>query len=224
MLLLTRIHNSILMAVYKFRVTFEDYDDVSRDIEIKATQTFEDLHYAIHSYIGFDASKPASFFLSDDNWKKGKEISNRDLKGEEKGTVIPFRNSRLCDTISDPHQKIFYLFDPAEKWAFHIELIKIITGEDYHTTYPRCVKTVGEAPKQYPPAPTAAIPVPEDFDETAAEMELEESEPEIETEVETGVDEEDIPVGVEEVEPAAEELDAEPGEIMDEETTDEDET
>ena len=100
-------------------------------------------------------------------------------------------------------------------------MIKIITGEDFHTTYPRCIKTIGEAPKQYPPAPTTSIPVPEDFDEVAPEMELEESEPEVEAE--TGVDEEDIPVGVDEVEPPAEELEGEPGEIMDEETTDEDE-
>lgn len=211
------------MAVYKFRVTFEDYDDVSRDIEIKATQTFEDLHYAIHSYIGFDASKPASFFMSDDNWKRGKEITNRDLKGEDKTQVFRFRNSRLCDYIADPHQKIFYLFDPLEKWAFHIELFKIMTGEDYNVSYPRCVKTVGEAPKQYPPPPTTSIPPPEDFDEKAAEMELEEDEPEVESEVETGIEEDEIPEGVEEIEPPVEALEAEPGEILDEEAQDEDE-
>ncbi len=32
------------MAVYKFRVSFEDYDDIHRDIEIKSNQTFADFH------------------------------------------------------------------------------------------------------------------------------------------------------------------------------------
>jgi len=208
------------MAVYRFRVTFEDYDDVTRDIEIKATQTFEDLHYAIHSYIGFDASKQASFFMSDDFWKKGKEISNRELKGEEKGAIATMRNARLCDFIIDPHQKIYYLFDTQDKWTFRIELIKILTSEDTNTPYPKCVRVVGEAPKQYPPAPGAVLPTPEDFDESvAAEPELEE-----ETETATGVDDDDIPAGVDEIKDEADaEVDGEMDEIVDDEAKDEDE-
>jgi len=208
------------MAVYKFRITFEDYDDVSRDIEIKATQTFEDLHYAIHSYIGFDASKPASFFMSDDYWKKGKEISNRDLKGEDKVNVSSMKNARLCDYIIDPHQKIYYLFDLQDKWTFRIELIKILTTEDNSTPYPKCVRTVGEAPKQYPPAPGAVLPQPEDFDETTAPvLDVEE-----EVEVETGVDDDDIPAGVEEIKEEGEaEIDSEMDEIVDDDAKDEDE-
>jgi hypothetical protein len=208
------------MAVYKFRVTFEDYDDVSRDIEIKATQTFEDLHYAIHSYIGFDASKQASFFMSDDYWKKGKEISNRDLKGADKENIATMRNARLCDYIIDPHQKIYYIFDTQDKWTFRIELIKILTSEDSGSSYPKCVRTVGEAPKQYPPAPGAVLPQPEDFDEsTAPALDVEEEEPE----VESGVDDDDIPAGVEEIKGEEEEIEGELGEIVDDEPKDEDE-
>ena len=77
------------MATYRFRATFEDFDDITRDIEIRSTQSFEDLHQAIHSAIGFDASKPASFYLSDDNWKKGKEFTTRVLNEEEIGVVSP---------------------------------------------------------------------------------------------------------------------------------------
>ncbi len=210
------------MAVYKFRITFEDYDDVSRDIEIKATQTFEDLHYAIHSYIGFDASKDASFFMSDDYWKKGKEITSRDLKGDDKTTVAAFRNSRLCDFIIDPHQKIYYIFDLQEKWTFRIELIKILTTEDNSSSYPKCVRTIGEAPKQYPPIPGAALPLPEDFDEAAvAEIETEE-----EPEAEAGVDADEIPEGVEEIkgeEGDGEDMEGELDEIAEDDSNDDDE-
>ncbi len=208
------------MAVYRFRVTFEDYDDVSRDIEIKATQTFDDLHYGLHNYIGFDASKPASFFMSDDYWKKGKEISNRELKGEDKVNVTTFRNARLCDFIIDPHQKIVYIFDPEEKWTFHIELLKIVPVVDGNSPYPKCIKSTGEAPKQYPPPPSASLPQPEDFDPAAVAEPEEEAEPE----VDAGVDDEDIPVGVEEVKVTGEgELVGDSDENSEEETEDEDE-
>ena len=107
----------------------------------------------------------------------------------DKTTVSTFRNARLCDFIIDPHQKIYYLFDPQEKWTFRIELIKILTTEDNTKPYPKCVKIIGDAPKQYPPAPGAALPQPEDFDEAAAPPIEEEA-----MEVETGVDDDDIPV------------------------------
>lgn len=180
------------MAVYRFRVTFEDYDDVSRDIEIKSTQTFDDLHHAIHTYIGFDASKPASFYMSDDNWKKGKEITTRDLKKEERETVSTMSKSRLCDFIIDPHQKIYYLFDPAAVWTFRVELIKIAVNEDSLKTYPNLVKSQGEAPKQYPPTKIEPVPEPEDFVE-----EPEEEEEAGVLEIEGGIDADEIPEGIE---------------------------
>lgn len=152
------------MATYRFRVTFEDYDDVTRDIEIRSTQTFEELHYAIQNAIGFDASKPTSFFLSDDNWKKGKELTTRDLRNDETETASPVRNSRLCDFIIDPHQKIYYIFDISSQWTFRIELVKINREEEQGATYPRCVKSTGDAPKQYLVTNVAALPVLEDFD------------------------------------------------------------
>ena len=55
------------MAIYRFRISFEEFDDIHRDIEIKSIQSFEQLHLAIQESIGFDASKPASFYMSNDN-------------------------------------------------------------------------------------------------------------------------------------------------------------
>ena len=95
------------MAIYRFRISFEEYDDIYRDIEIRSIQSFEQLHYAIQESIGFDATKPATFFMSNDNWKKGQEIT---LTKSEKPGVKVMKDCRLCDFIADPHQKIYYLF------------------------------------------------------------------------------------------------------------------
>lgn len=151
------------MAVYKFRVTFEDHEDVSRDLEIKSTQSFEELHSAILNSISFDTKENASFYMSDDNWKKGREISLAEkTNGEQKIPLM--KKSRLCDFIADPHQKIYYIYDFTKEWTFHIELLKIIVSEEVGTMYPRCVRINGEAPKQHDAAPKS-VPVPEDFNE-----------------------------------------------------------
>ncbi|HLG34914.1 MAG TPA: hypothetical protein VI757_08555 [Bacteroidia bacterium] len=171
------------MAVYKFRVTFEEHDEVSRDIEIKATQSFEDLHNIILQSVGFNSKEMASFYMSDDFWKKGKEITLADMSDGE-GKIAMMKNSRLKDFIADPHQKIYYVYDFMAMWTFHLELIKIIVSEETGIFYPRCVRTAGDAPKQFGIMPEV-VPVPEDFVEE--EVYAEEPETDVENEEEEEV-------------------------------------
>lgn len=131
------------MAVFKFRVTFEDYDEVYRDIEIKGSQTFLNFYNCIIESIGFDSSKKlASFFMSQDNWRKGEEIALEPEKG-----AAAMETAKVVNFINDPHQKIYFSFDK-DRWCFYIELIKILK-DDESLTYPRLVKKNGEAPKQF---------------------------------------------------------------------------
>jgi hypothetical protein len=136
------------MAVYKFRVSFEEYDDIHRDIEIKSGQNFEQFHHCIQKAIGFDASKPASFYMSNDNWKKGQEFVFMPQSINNTEGRIHMKDARLSDYISDPHQKIYYVFDQPSQWTFFIELTKIM-AEDPAKQYPVCVKFHNDAPKQY---------------------------------------------------------------------------
>ena len=140
------------MAVYKFRVTFEEYDDIYRDIEIISTQNFFELHEAIQEAVKFDNKYDASFFMSDDYWMQGQEISLKGKKTKDGTKVHLMKNATLCDYIDDPHQKIYYYFDSTNPpWGFHVELIKIFLDESPDVIYPRVVKTTHDAPKQYTP-------------------------------------------------------------------------
>ncbi len=136
------------MAVYKFRVSFEDYDDIYRDIEIKSVQNFEQFHHCIQESIGFDASKHASFYMSNDNWKKGEEFVYVPSGENYPEGKMKMRDARLCDYIADPHQKIYYVFDQPSQWTFFVELFKIV-ADDVTKKYPVCVKAHNDAPKQY---------------------------------------------------------------------------
>jgi hypothetical protein len=137
------------MAVYKFKVSFEEYDDVYRMIEIKSVQTFEDFHKAILNAIGFDQKQMASFYMSNDTWKKGQEITLEDMTEDEQKPIPTMRQSKLSAYIADPHQKILYVYDFIEVWAFQIELVGIDAKEKPNAKYPLCSKSVGLAPKQY---------------------------------------------------------------------------
>ncbi len=143
------------MALYRFKVIFEDYDEVVRIIEIKSTQTFFDFHIAIQESIGFDKSQLASFYLSDDQWKKGYEITLDNMHADEDlddDNYIPtpiMKESRLCDYINDPHQKFVYVFDFLNMWTFLIEMTDIVLTENPKLKYPACTKSIGLAPKQY---------------------------------------------------------------------------
>lgn len=142
------------MAVYRFRVSVEDNGDIYRDIEIKSIQTYEQLHVSILQAVNFDDKHNASFFISDDYWRKGQEIT---LRNENEADKKLMSKCKVAAFIDDPHQKILYVYDFTAQWVFQLELLKIL--EDSNGEYPKCVKTIGIAPKQYK---TNTLPAVED--------------------------------------------------------------
>lgn len=144
------------MAVYKFKIFVEDNEDIYREIEILSGQTFDDFHNAIQDAFKFDKKHAASFFVSDDYWRKDQEITLRQedlpLDADEiKKNVSPKKlmsATKIAKYIDNPRQRFMYVFDPAVKWAFCIELMKILP-DNPKMIYPVCVKTIGSAPKQY---------------------------------------------------------------------------
>ncbi len=144
------------MSVYRFKVCLEDNEDIFRDIDIKAAHSFEDLHNIIQQAFKFDAKHAASFFVSDDYWRKGQEITLRkeDLPLEEeeiRKKVEPKKlmsGTKVAKHVEQPHQRFVYVFDPEVQWTFLIEMIKI-TEENSKTAYPAVVRSNGNPPKQY---------------------------------------------------------------------------
>jgi hypothetical protein len=137
------------MALYRFRVTFEDYDDVTREIDVKSNQTFEDLHKAIHQSTGYNPEFSSSFYISNDQWIKGEEITYLPNQRRIDRGVALMEKVKLSNRIDDPHQKFYYTFNFDRPFDFHVELMKIILDETPGVTYPAIIKSVGEAPRQF---------------------------------------------------------------------------
>lgn len=157
------------MAIYRFRISFEDFDEVVREIDIKSTQTFEDLHKAVHRSTGYSAEKSSSFFVSTDNWIKGDEIAYLPNQRKIDRGVALMETARLSSFIEDPHQKFYYIYNFDRPFDFHVELIKIILETDPNIEYPYLVKSTGEAPKiidknNFGAVAVSSNPVSTDFD------------------------------------------------------------
>jgi hypothetical protein len=135
------------MAIYRFKISFEDFDEVVREIDIKSNQTFEDLHKAIHKSTGYNPEKSSSFYVSTDHWIKGDEIAYLPNERKIAKGVVLMENSKLLRFIEDPHQKFYYIYNFERPFDFHVELIKIILDADPNVEYPALVKKIGEAPK-----------------------------------------------------------------------------
>ena len=135
------------MAVYRFKVSFEDYDDVVREIDIKSTQTFEDLHRAIHASTGYNADLSSSFYISNDQWTKGEEIAYLPTQRKIDRGVKLMSNTKLSSCIDDPHQKFYYTYNFDRPFDFHVELVKILLNEEAGKTYPNVFRSAGEVPK-----------------------------------------------------------------------------
>ncbi|SKA02602.1 IS1096 element passenger TnpR family protein [Sediminibacterium ginsengisoli] len=137
------------MAVLKFRVYLEEDDAVYRDIVIKHKQTFQDLHFAILKAYEFDSKHQATFFRSNDNWQRGREISFEQYDKPYVAPPLLMADTIIGSEIRDTNQRFIYVYDFAKNWTFLIELINVSKDEGSKTIYPSVSRTEGIGPQQY---------------------------------------------------------------------------
>lgn len=137
------------MAVLKFRAYFEEDDSIYRDIVIKHTQSFRELHQMILKSYEFDSKHAATFYRSNDNWQRGREISLEKYDKEYKADPLLMDDTTIGSEIRDPNQKFIYVYDFAKNWTFLVELINVSKEENPRLEYPSITRTEGIPPSQY---------------------------------------------------------------------------
>jgi len=137
------------MAILKFRVYFEEDDSIYRDVAIRHTQTFLQLHQVILKAYEFDNKHQATFYRSNDNWQRGREISLAKYDRPYKAPPLIMEDTSIGSEIRDPNQKFIYVYDFARNWGFLVELINVAKEENSKTDFPVVVKSEGIPPSQY---------------------------------------------------------------------------
>jgi len=136
--------------LYRFRVILDNdtEDDVFRDIEIRETDTMEDLHNAITQSFGFNGMEMASFYVSDDQWNQGEEIAMMDMS-EAGNTVRMMNETTINDVVHEAATKLIYVYDFMSMWTFYVELGEIVEEAD-GTDYPNLMYVHGQIPDEAP--------------------------------------------------------------------------
>jgi hypothetical protein len=137
------------MAILKFRIYLEEDDAVYRDIVIKHTQYFQDLHFAILKSYEFDNKHQATFYRSNDNWQRGREISFEIYDKAYRVPPLLMHETTIGSEIQDTNQKFVYEYDFNKHWTFLIALINVSKEENSRLTYPVITRTEGIGPQQY---------------------------------------------------------------------------
>jgi hypothetical protein len=132
--------------LFKFRVIMDTEQDVFRDIEIETESNFDSLHKAVLDAFDFEQGEMASFYLSDEEWSKGLEISLMDMGGVDEDS-LSMSTTILSDMVMKPGDKILYVYDFMRMWIFYIELMEVKKDKP-STIYPRVALAFGDAPSQ----------------------------------------------------------------------------
>ncbi len=155
--------------IFNFRIVSDEVDDFRREINIDADATFLDFKNAICDSVKYDKNQMCSFFLCDNNWEKGKEITLEDMDVDSDQEVYLMDETVLSDYIDDG-QRLIFVFDYMTDRCFFIEMKKSIAGENLKD--PICVASRGNAPAQMmdieefeTKAAATNTSVSEDFDE-----------------------------------------------------------
>jgi hypothetical protein len=150
--------------IYRFRVILDNdtEDDIFRDIEIRETDSLEDLHNAITQSFGFDGLEMASFYVSNEDWDQGEEISMFDVS-EGHNDVRTMSETVLNTVVDNTQTKLIYVYDFLSMWTFLVELAEIVEVAE-GTDYPNLMFVHGQIPDSAPEKNFEAENFDDDFD------------------------------------------------------------
>ncbi|GLB53571.1 hypothetical protein NBRC110019_26120 [Neptunitalea chrysea] len=147
--------------IYKFRIILDTEEDIFRDIAIKANVSMEDFHNAITQAFGFDGTEMASFYMSDNEWSQGEEISLFDMS-EGTSEVKLMNETILEDVATEDQPKLIYVYDFFSMWTFFVELAEV-SEEESGESYPILLFSHGELPESAPVKDFEATNTPSDL-------------------------------------------------------------
>ena len=134
--------------IYRFRVILDTEEDVFRDIEIEQDATLEQFHNTITQSFGFDGTEMASFYISDEQWNQGEEISLFDMSDGTQPIRL-MNETTLIDVVHEASPKLIYIYDFLSMWTFLVELAEIAEYESGRE-YPNIMFVHGQIPDQAP--------------------------------------------------------------------------
>lgn len=136
------------MNLIRFRVIIDIEEDVFRDILIGRNAPLEDLHRGILAAFDFGEGEMASFFQSDEDWNRGREVPLMDMGMDDAGNPYPsMRSVAVEEMTGSTNDRMVYVYDFLRMWCFYVEVVALEEGET--PEYPLLAQEFGQAPDQF---------------------------------------------------------------------------
>lgn len=131
--------------IYKINFLNDEVDDFKRSFECDSEATFLELHNAILESVNYPNDQMTSFFMCDEKWEKGQEVTLVEMPDGMEYDNMTMEETRLSDLLTEPKQRLIYIFDPMFERYFFGSLAKIEPGMMEGV---KLVESKGKAPKQ----------------------------------------------------------------------------
>lgn len=110
----------------KIRVVADTEEDIFIDLIASKSSNLLSIHNLLVKTFELDSNEIASFYLSNNNWDKGDEITlfNMSLEDDDDGSIQKsMENTSLENLFSDGISKLLYLHDFLNMNIFYVELL-----------------------------------------------------------------------------------------------------
>lgn len=136
-----------MVEVYTFRGLSNEEDSFYLEISVRSDQTFMQFHKGLQEGLGYDKGQIASFYLTNRNWEKEKEVTLIDMSDEQVRDILNMEDTRIKELIIGEKTRLVYVFDFFFERAIHLELINKELSE-VRDGYPTIVQCTGTIPSQ----------------------------------------------------------------------------
>ena len=133
--------------LYRIKMISDEVEGFLREYKIDSDATFFQLHKAILDSCGYPDDQMTSFYLCDEEWKRGQQVTREDMgMGDSDEDIYVMEQTRLSELVSGEEQRMEYVFDPFGDRCFYLEVAEEIIGEQ--APEPLLNRSRGEAPRQ----------------------------------------------------------------------------
>lgn len=133
--------------LYRIKLISDEADGFLREIKIDSDATFLDLNKAILASCGYPDDQMTSFYLCDEEWERGQQVTREDMgTGDADEDIYVMASTHLSELIEGEDQRLEFVFDPFSDRCFYLDVVEEIPGKTL--SEPEVARSKGEAPVQ----------------------------------------------------------------------------
>ncbi len=131
--------------ILKIKMVSDEVDGFLREFEIDSEATFLDLCKIILESCGYPDDQMTSFYVCNDEWERGEQITREDMGATSADTdIYVMSNVALNEFLEDKGQKLEFVYDPFSERSFFLNVRDILAGKNLKQAEVKRIR--GDAP------------------------------------------------------------------------------